>query len=534
MTQPPKPSNPTLVSEEHSQKELAATEVSRGTAKGLAVAFCALLAVPVAVQLAVGGRMADGGGLAFPPTRETLAALGRSVDESSVLKRWVQPRLQEWLTGAGGFGNEKVALGRDGWLYYAPGLRYVTGQSFLDPEYLRAKAKAMVDKEGLEAANPDPRLAFRQLAEDCRRLGIRLVLVPVPDKGMLVREPLGGRADGAVPQNPGFAEFRAAVEGFGAEVVAVEEMAGREEAPWYLQQDTHWTPRFMSRVAKGVAERLGRAEGPAKYRLVTKSVSSTGDLVAMLKLPEGQRLYGPESVEVAAVEPVGEVSGGAEVLLLGDSFTNIYSSPSLAWGERAGFGEHLSYYLNAPVDTIALNGGGATVRQELVRAARSGRLAGTRTLVYEFAIRDLYLEDWPPMALGDVPRTPARPKPVRDPIPEVTKLPRPGEVVVSGTIVQMSKPMDPDSAPYDDGLIFGKLKIDRVESGSYEPKEAIVVFLAMRKRVLQPGARHKPGDRLRLRLVDLKKAPAAIQAMQRSDDTEDYELVPQFVWEELR
>ena len=124
----------------------------------------------------------------------------------------------------------------------------------------------------------------------------------------------------------------------------MEQMIETADAPWYLRQDTHWTPRFMDRVAHGISERLRdkKRGGPSLYRLQSLSVSSFGDLVAMLKLPADQNLYPAETVQVEQVEPIAPVNDEAEILLLGDSFTNIYSSATLAWGQHAGLGEHLA------------------------------------------------------------------------------------------------------------------------------------------------------------------------------------------------
>jgi alginate O-acetyltransferase complex protein AlgJ len=397
----------------------------------------------------------------------------------------------------------------------------------------------MIDKDGLAVAHPDPLPAFRQLAEDCKRLDIQLVVAPVPDKGMLI----------GTAQNADFGKFRAAVEGYGATVLPLEKWMEAGDAPWYLRQDTHWTPRFMDRVARGMAESLkGKVwSAPAPlYRLRAATAESRGDLVGMLKLPVDQTLFGTERVAIDVVESLGD-AGPAEVLLLGDSFTNIYSSPSLEWGQKAGLGEHLAYHLNAPVDVIAMNGAGATVRNELLRAARTGRLAPTRVLVYEFAIRDLYLEDWPVVELGNVERKlisrETKPAVVEAPVAVAEEKPvapvaAPGvadseRVVLRGRIVQMSRAIQPGTAPYEDALIYGKVKVEQVVSGTYGKPEAIVVFLAMRKRVLLPGAGHKVGETVQLRLVRLKSAPEEIRSMQRSDDTEDFDLTPYFVEEEL-
>ncbi len=533
------PSNPTLASEQVSQKELASTSISPHTAKVFVLSFCAALLIPALAQF---GQMKELPTLQFPPTRESLQALSISLDEASLLKQSIQPKLQEILTRFGGFGNEKVTIGRDGWLYYSPGLRFVFGQPFLDPAYLRAKAKAMIDKNVVATAHPDPLPAFQQLAEDCRRLNIQLLLVPVPDKGMVLRS-----SDRAVLQNADYHRFQQAVLSNGADVLPMDQLMNGADGPLYLRQDTHWTPRFMDLVARGIADRLQASKhgGPPLYRLQSRSASSFGDLVAMLKLPADQKLYPPETVQIEQVEPIVQVTDEPEILLLGDSFTNIYSSATLAWGQNAGLGEHLAYHLNAPVDVIAMNGGGATVRQELVRAARAGRLSKTRILVYEFAIRDLYLEDWPPLPLGDVPhrqlpRAPEKPK-VAEPAKIISEEKKPvsksddsEELTVAGTITQMSRAINPNSAPYEDALLFCKLKVDRVESGSYSKPDAIIVFLAMRNRVLQVGAHHSVGDTVRMKLIRLKSTPTAVRNMQRSDDTEDFDLVPYFVQEELR
>ena len=40
------------------------------------------------------------------------------------------------------------------------------------------------------------------------------------------------------------------------------------------------------------------------------------------------------------------------MLVLGDSFSNIYSLESMGWGDSAGFIEHLGYALARPLDRI--------------------------------------------------------------------------------------------------------------------------------------------------------------------------------------
>lgn len=533
-------SQPTLLSEEHSQRELRSTVVCRPVAITLALGFCFLLLIPAAVQWGAGRPLAQGQALSVPPSREELDRYSRGVDESSILKMFVQPRLQEALTKWGGFGNERVAVGRDGQLHYGPGLRAAYGRPFLEAGYLRAKAKGMVDRDGLRDVHPNPLPAFQQLAADCAMLGIRLIVVPAPEKAMVA-------GPGRILHNADFDRFRSTVTGWGAEFLPMEALVEARDAPWFLRQDTHWTPAFVERVAMALAARIGPGGGPPRYTRERRSVRSVGDLTGMLQLPTGQTLFAPEQVEVQRLVDM-PADDGAEVLLLGDSFTNIYSSQSLDWGEKAGLGEQLAFHLNAPVRILARNGAGASVRHELPRAAADGRMGSVRTLVYEFAERDLYLENWVPVPIGEVRRpAPAVSKTESARAPAAAESPalvvppasaRPVQTVAAGLVVQatilfLSKPMDPGSAPYEDGLLYAKVKVDRVESGVYGTENAIVVFHAMEKRKLLRGGKHAVGEKVRLQLVKFSEAPAGIQSMQRSDDTEDFDLTPYFVQREL-
>jgi len=87
----------------------------------------------------------------------------------------------------------------------------------------------------------------------------------------------------------------------------------------------------------------------------------------------------------------------ADVLVLGDSFANIYSLASMGWGDSAGFVEQVSLVLRRPIDRIVQNDDGAFAARALLRrdlAAGSDRLAGTRVVVWQFAARELAFGDW--------------------------------------------------------------------------------------------------------------------------------------------
>jgi alginate O-acetyltransferase complex protein AlgJ len=129
-----------------------------------------------------------------------------------------------------------------------------------------------------------------------------------------------------------------------------------------------------------------------------------GDLVDMLKLPEDQDLFLPLSATIHRVdddkdEP-WEPDPTGDVLLLGDSFTNIFTMGPMGWGSAAGLGPQLALALGRGLDVIAQNDSGAfATRQTLSReiAAGEDRLAGKRVVIWEFASRELSVGDWKPL-----------------------------------------------------------------------------------------------------------------------------------------
>ncbi len=151
-----------------------------------------------------------------------------------------------------------------------------------------------------------------------------------------------------------------------------------------------------------------RADLPARpapgWRTQKEAAQRVGDIVDMLKLPDDQSLFQPQATTIekvldAAGAPFAPDPAG-DVLLLGDSFTNIFSQAPMGWGEAAGFAPHLALALGRPIDVIAQNDAGAfATRQLLARelAAGEDRLAGKRVVIWEFAMRELGVGDWKPV-----------------------------------------------------------------------------------------------------------------------------------------
>lgn len=352
------------------------------------------------------------------PTAANLRAYERNLEDGSwaaaLMRPWVQYALFAWLKD----GGEKALVGRDGWLFYKPGVQYLTER----PRAQRATATA---DEAAAAI-----IAFRdQLAAR----NIQLLVMPAPNKESVYPEKLTGRAEGlrgavcaetqsllvqlkaaGVEVIDLFELFAAArtsgnrateLSSESKRAVAVTSPDGpitRSPDPLlYLRQDSHWSPAGVALAADAVAQRilkLGWAKpGTIGYETRPAAVERIGDVLRMLQVPRLERETPPEHVPCTRV--VRSDSGqpyqddpASEILVLGDSFLRIYEQDEPG---AAGFIAHLSKALATPVASIVNDGGASTlVRQELYR--RPALLAHKRLVIWEFVERDIRLgaEGW--------------------------------------------------------------------------------------------------------------------------------------------
>jgi alginate O-acetyltransferase complex protein AlgJ len=444
------PSLPSRAAERLPEREVQAlreagrTDIARPAAWVLAALFLATLVVvpslrpfsgaesgPLAPFAELASRLRrpveDGPGPPLVAANRRLIAAMRGfedrLEEGSWPRRRLLPPLQQLLTGRLGAGNEQAYPGRGGWLYYRPDVDHLTGPGFLDPAVLARRARGGDAWE--EPPQPDPVPALVELARQVGEAGAALVVLPVPAKPAVRPEPLAGRRAPLAPlRNPSWATFRGRLEAAGIAVVDPAPALAALEGERYLRTDTHWRPEAVERTATllaaavepllagaaGAGTREAAAAGDpdrdavagaAGYSRRPVLVENLGDIAVMLRLPAGQGLFAAERVEARMVlDGAGRPwrrDATAEVLLLGDSFTNVYSDPALGWGRGAGLAEQLAYELDRPVDKLALNAGGAyATRQALARALTSGRssLDGKRVVVYQFATRELSGGDW--------------------------------------------------------------------------------------------------------------------------------------------
>jgi alginate O-acetyltransferase complex protein AlgJ len=330
---------------------------------------------------------------------EYMESFEHRIEQESAIGKALRPRAQHLMTAWLGAGNERVYPGRDGWLFYRPDVEYVTGRGFLEEREL--ERRVLSASEWTTPPQPDPVLAIVQFKRELEARDIALVVMPTPVKPVIHPEGLAGGSRATV-RNASFAAFTAALAEAGVAVFDPADELSRGTGDKYLRTDTHWRPEAMEAVAARLARVIesrwpGAHAQAADYRVQQIEVRQAGDIVPMLDLPEGQRLYPPESVwlrRVVNADGSGwRSSREADVIVLGDSFSNIYSLESMGWGTSAGFVEQLSYALRRPIDRILQNDDGAFATRAIL-AADATRLKNIRVVVYQFAERELAFGDW--------------------------------------------------------------------------------------------------------------------------------------------
>lgn len=390
--------------EAEARAEMARTRVGRAAAWALVGLPLAALALALALE---GSAIARGesrmlGALAVPSPHAAsplvrwnarLLAHARAIenrfDEGSALARAIRPWGQLVLTAALRYGNEESYVGRDAFLVYRA-----------DYDHLTARG-------GLAAlGSGDPVSAALGFADELARRGIALVLLPVPVKPSIAPRRFAAGAPEAPLPSARDREFAEALALRSTELHYFDPtpllLARHGETPPYLERDTHWRPEAMDAVARELAMRLRALADPplgdpARWSEGEVLVDGTGDSAQLLGLPASHLFYAKERV---TLRPVRSTEGAswrpernAPVLLLGDSFTAIYSTPELGFGGSAGFAERLSFHLGLPVDRILENAGGASATREAL-ARDPGRLDGVRAVVWQFAARELTVGDW--------------------------------------------------------------------------------------------------------------------------------------------
>ena len=463
------------------------------------------------------------------PSPESTRSAEKALEERSSLATALRPRLQALLYRTAGTGNEQAVPAPDGWLFFRKDLDYLNSRPFLDPAVQADRARAT-------SVSPDSLAAIVEFERQLASRGVGLLVVPVPVKPCIEAHRFNPEGTNAsVPlQNASYSAWLKALEERGVSVFdptpMLQERAQRTGEPQFLRTDTHWTPEAMEAVAKAIVRKIQPSAVPSNSEnLAGDSVQITahGDTVALLGLPKEQSLIPPQTVTIHPILQAGspwQAAREGDVLLLGDSFSNIYSLGAMGWGEGSGFAEHLSAQLGRPIDTLLRNSDGAFATRQMLQkelASGSDRLRGKTMVVWEFATRELAFGNWKSLPL-----------PEAEPQTRSFFCPPPGaKQRVRGVIASTASIPRPGSVPYKEHIVALHLVNVALEGTTHEkPRECLVYTWSMREQQQTPAARLRKGDAVSMELVPWEDVSDALEKFQRSELDEPALLLEPPTW----
>ena len=356
----------------------------------LTIAFLVVVGTLLPLQLSM--EIADGERplllelFAQPPSEEHLRTFERDLERRNPIANPLRPWVQMLNFTLLADGGDRGIRGRDGWLFYRPGVRYLT--------------------EPWPQSGDHALAAIRSLSDQLAERGIQLLVLPVPGKASIYPDRLRLRGEELPsPPNHHTRQLVDELRNDGIEVLDLTAIFAQArgapgEPDLYLTQDTHWSPHGVRNAARMVASRLlalGWIErGTTDYTLASVPIQRHGDIVRMMQSPPLERLLPTEEVSTQVVrdengEPYADTSD-SQVLILGDSFLRIYEEHEPG---SAGLRAHLAREIGFPLTSIVNAGGASTlVRQQLSRTPEL--LEGKRVVIWEFIERDIRfgVEGW--------------------------------------------------------------------------------------------------------------------------------------------
>lgn len=281
--------------------------------------------------------------------------------------------------------SDKMAVvGKDGWLFFTPELRYLAAGPFWGPN--AAKASHVMNKS---AADPLP--AILDFQKQCAKAGVQLVFAPVPAKAAIYPDKLVPGASPSTRIDTAQAQFLSALKAHGVTTVDLTPvfMSYRKSHPstnLYSKVDSHWSGAGVGVAADAIAAVVKRGGWYAKAPK-TKMSSSTITATVKGDLPELAGVSVPaEQMKLTSVSGAAS-NRNSPVVVLGDSHNLVYSIGGDMYASNAGFPEALGARLGIAPDVVAVRGSGATpARVNLMR--RNDNLKGKKVIVWVFTARE--------------------------------------------------------------------------------------------------------------------------------------------------
>ena len=406
-------------------------------------------------------------------------------------------------------GNRNVRIGKDGWLFLDEAIESLTGQGPFP-----------FQKDG-----NSPVYAIKRFADQLDNFGARLILVSIPSKAMIYPEKINHNIKGPIshPDAQRLVSELNSLPNLDVLDLTRSLFNLKKDTKVFLKQDTHWTPEAMEEAAKIIANHINSMDiNIDKVNLNPKQKEERkayGDLVEKINIWDGA--FSQESVIAKPIKG-NTRDRNSEIILLGDSFTNIYSSnEGLGWGNNAGLPEHIASNVGIPIDVISINGGGATeVRKKLAqRRGCSEDMKNKKVVIWAITCRDLFLSQeqcidrnisWENVSFDKRP---------------LEKKPTNNKITIRAKLIEKPKIPDPNQTTYKDLLYGADYEIIETISGQIpeEGKKIAVVNWAFKNRVLLPSANYEIGSVRNLQLMPFEEMKD-LQTLEQMYEGDNFDL----------
>jgi len=296
--------------------------------------------------------------------------------------------------------NVGAVRGIDGWLFLTRELAHIGKGVFWGDA---SKTAGMASNEAWR----DPMPAILDFAEQLKKNGVQLILMPVPPKAVIYPDRLWKDVQVSAERerlDAVHAEFYALLRKNGIDVLDLTPVfaAARqeEEEPLYCQTDSHWSCRGIRVAARDAASRIRErlkesGRNTVSMKAMESRVTFSGDLVRLLGVSSESEARMLRRVTDAAGMPLSP-DEGAGVLILADSHGLVFHAGGDMHAEGAGLFEQVSFELGYPVDLIAVRGSGATpARINLLRKIQRdpGYLQRKKIVLWCFSAREFTESD---------------------------------------------------------------------------------------------------------------------------------------------
>jgi len=335
---------------------------------------------------------ADAGSAGVPASGpDTAAALHARSTEAAAFRKTLAEKV-----AAAEAADQRAIRGADGWLFFRGALRSAAVGAFWGPE---AAAVSRASRK----TYADPLPAILEFNDQLKRVGVDLLVVPVPVKAFVYPEKLSAAVkpgpDGAPPRlDVRHQAFYRLLEDRGVHVLDLwPTLAAHrfdKEGTAYCKQDTHWSSRSCHRAAAMIADRYRDAPwfkdlSRTTFETEAKEVRITGDLRAYLKDPALADETLPmvfTGIRRDGVLVAPRPDRTSPVVLIGDSHTLVFSVGGDLHTRGAGLPDHLAAAFGVRIDLVGVRGSGVTVpRIDLAR--RRDNLKGKKLVVWCFSAR---------------------------------------------------------------------------------------------------------------------------------------------------